>query len=98
MWKLLEESKKLVASRISEFKKEKLLVALDERNKELWSCAYNLLQDVERVGLEIARLQLDSYLEKKNSHIKCALDYFVSASAEKRAKAMRPCKTEVISF
>lgn len=86
MWKLMEESVKLVGSRVSEFKKEKLLQALQERNEELWICAYSLLQDVERVGLEIARCQSDLYLEKKNSHIKCGLAYYVSSTRAQNSK------------
>jgi len=76
MWKLMEESMKLVGSKVTEFKKEKLLKALQERNEKLWSCAYRLLQDIDRVDLEISRCQLDLYLEKENSHIQCGLDFY----------------------
>jgi len=82
----MEESMKLVGSRVTEFKKEKLLKVLQERNEELWSCAYRLLQDIDRVGLEISRCQLDLYLEKKNSQIQCGLDLYPKDNPHTEAK------------
>jgi len=65
IWRLMEESMKLANSNAHKLSKEKLLESLSETNQELWSFVYNLLQDVERVGLEIARCKTDLTLDKE---------------------------------
>jgi len=64
IWRLMEESMKLSNSNTHKLNKEKLLASLAETNQELWSFVYSLLQDVERVGLEIARRKTDLAFEK----------------------------------
>jgi len=65
IWRLMEESMKLANSNTLKLSKEKKLASLGETNQELWSFVYNLLQDVERVGLEIARCKTDLALGKE---------------------------------
>jgi hypothetical protein len=61
----MDESMKLVESDVgTPPDRDNLLRSLNENYEELWFFVHNLLQDVERVGVEIARYRTDMHIEK----------------------------------